>query len=1379
MNRPSPAPWRLILALLVCSVSAWAQHADPAVPSPAPVDFARQIRPILADHCFGCHGPDEAVREADLRLDRIGELIGHEGDDIVIRPGHPEDSLLIQRVSASDEDDRMPPVEEDNALTSDEIALLVRWIQEGARWTRHWAFDPPESTAPPSVEDEAWSTNAIDRFLRSRMDEAGLSPSPVAERDVWLRRVTFDLIGLPPTIEELESFANDTSKDAKEKVVDRLLSSPRFGERRAADWLDLARYADSNGYQRDGERSIWPWRDWVIKAFNSNMPYDQFILEQLAGDLLPHPTLAQRVATGFNRNHSVNSEAGEEKDEYRISYVMDRVRTTATTFLGLTLACAQCHDHKFDPLSQKDYYKFFAFFNNIEEGARSRRKGMLPVPDEDDAPLLADLNRRIKILENRLDGDDPVLDRAESEWVERIRSQFEKPTPWDVLEPHGMIALNGSKLVALEDGSILSKGETPVRDTYELIFKPGKRKITALKLEVLPDPDLPGGGSGRGKDGRFILSQLKVRVATLSDAQDPPLVHVVKAEADINQEAPKEGFSFSEYPGDVADSIVIDDSSPSAGRRFGGGWSLIGDGRKEPHEAVILPIEPLDLNTVSILRISLAHTSRPYKTLIGRFRISCTDDESIRDRLLPVAPGLWSSLGPFPAKDLTTAHATEFGPEKELSKGIDLKKTYIQPVVAAKPSKTVKKPSRGGPTAGKSPSTMDGKKTTQKKTMGAPKSEVVGKPKGKGTPSPAAMGKPAGKSTAKGSEKGKEAGPTEKTAGVPPKKKKRSVELAWKKRRTWRDGQRGSVDGENDFAWFFHRTLTTRSPRTATVDLSGAAGWKVWLNGKLVFEKAPSSASAPSSRSSSSPGFGFGFPRRSSRLAGTEVRLGLRQGANHIVVKASYHQRPSRGRRGAPKAAFDPRLVGMGGGQRFRGKRGASFTFRLTPEGEDVVTYEVVKALQASSVLASLSGKKGVARDERPVAEVTAAADRGKLTARAAKVLRKHFRRRIDPAGRLMAKELKRLEGERRALTSKMPRTLVMREREKPRKTHLLLRGDFRHPGPEIQPGVPSVLPPLGPDLPRNRLGLAKWLVSKDNPLTARVMVNRIWKDLFGVGLVETAGDFGTRGGIPLHQDLLDWLAVDFRTHDWDIKRVYRMIALTRAYGQDSRAPEASAAKDPANRYFTRGPRRRLTAEMIRDQALAVSGLIVQKLGGKSVKPRQPEGLWSVIGNGSRYRRDKGPDQYRRSLYVFWKRGAPYPSLITFDASKREVCTVDRAETTTPTQALVLLNDPVYVEAAKMLAQRLLHLPAKDARERLKAGYRLCTSRLPSEEELDLLARHVDAQSKFFEAHEEDAKKLLAVGDAKTDPKIAPARLAAWTTTAQTLLNIEATLTRN
>ncbi len=1392
MKRPIPALWCLIPVLLACSLHATAQQADPGPQHPAPVDFARQIRPILADHCFACHGPDEATREADLRLDHIGEFIREKGEDIIIRPGHPSDSLLVQRVTASNEDDRMPPVEEDNALTKKEIALLVRWIKEGAKWNRHWAFDPPKSTAPPEVSDKAWSKTQVDRFLRARMEDAGLKPSPPADRDVWLRRVAFDLTGLPPTLDELEAFGKDTSKNAKQKVVDRLLASPRFGERRAADWLDLARYADSNGYQRDGERSIWPWRDWVIRAFNANMPYDRFILDQLAGDLLPHPTLDQRIATGFNRNHAVNSEAGEEKDEYRISYVMDRVRTTATTFLGLTLACAQCHDHKFDPLSQEDYYKFFAFFNNIEEGARSRRRSTLPVPDKDKAPLLADLTRRIKTLESRLDGDDPVLDRAESEWVDRIRAEFEKPTSWEVLEPHGLMALNGSKLVELEDKSILSKGDTPVRDTYELVFKPGKRKITALKLEVLPDPIQPGGGSGRGKDGRFILSQLKVRVATLSDAQDPPLVHVVKAEADINQEAPQERFSFSESPGNVADSIVIDDSSQSSGRGFGGGWSLIGEARKEPHEAVILPIEPLDLNNVSILRISLVHTSRPYKTLVGRFRISCTSDESIRHRLLPVAPGLWKSVGPFPAKDLTAAYSTRFEPEKQISTGLDLKKKYMQPVLPPAPSKSSKNPSASstmpgpskgkGATAAKKGSPISGKKKEFSKVKGRKKAKQSGPPtaatgkKRAAAPPSNPKTNPKPEPTAKPS-KDNVAGTPNKKSGSTRKRKPQPVELAWKEQRTWSDGKRGSVAGENDFAWYFHRSLTTRRPRTATIQLSGAAGWKVWLNGKLIFEKAPTPSSSSTSRSPGPPSFGFG--RSSRRSSGTEVHLGLRKGTNQLVVKGAYHQRPPRRRRGPSKSTFDPRLVGMGGGQRFRRRSGASFTFRLTPEGEDVVTYEVVKALQSNSMLTSLAHTKTTNEGEQPAAARSAGTPRPTESARAAKVLRKHFRRMIDPAGRLMAKELKRLEEEKRTLTSKMPQTLVMRERDKPRKTYVLVRGDFRHPGREVHAGVPSVLPPLAPDLPKNRLGLAKWLVSDDNPLTARVMVNRIWKDLFGIGLVETAGDFGTRGGIPLHQDLLDWLAVDFRTHGWDIKRIYRMLALTTAYGQTSRATEESISKDPANHHFARGPQRRLTAEMIRDQALSVSGLLVQKLGGESVKPRQPEGLWSVIGNGSRYRRDKGPAQYRRSLYIFWKRGAPYPSLITFDASKREVCTVDRAETTTPNQALVLLNDPVFVEAARMLAQRLLQLPLEEARDRLRTGYRLCTSREPTKEELNLLARHLEAQTKYYGAHEDEARKLLGVGDAKPDPKIDAGRLAAWTTTAQALLNIEATLTRN
>lgn len=1431
------------------------------------VSYLRDVRPILAQYCFACHGPDEATREEDLRLDSREHAFEARGSRAVIAPGAPDKSLVWLRMNSDSESKRMPPIDQAKQPSAAERATIKTWIEQGAEWEEHWAFVAPRRAPIPEVSDAAWVRDPLDAFVLERLDRERLTPGPEASREAWLRRASFDLTGLPPTPAELDAFLADSRPDAYEREADRLLASPRYGERMSQEWLDLARYADTSGYQNDSPRQIWKWREWVVEAFNANMPYDRFTIEQLAGDLLPDATLAQKVATGFNRNHPTNSEAGEEEDEYRSAYVIDRVNTTATVFMGLTLACTQCHDHKYDALSQRDYYSFYSFFNNVKESDSDYGvpKPSIAVPNPDQAPRLADLKARIDAVKARLEKDEPLADAAQREWEARTRARLGPACEWTTLTPTGMLARNGSRLEPLADGSILSGGPAPVKDVYDLLLQPGKRRITALRLEVLPDPSLPEQGLGRASDGRFILSALELRNSTHSDSSEPPLVYLSSAQADLNQKPKKEPSGYDMMPGSIESAIVVEPfaSDGKQGRWGGRGWSIVDDERKLPHEAVLLPLEPLETNEASVLRLTLHHASNEkFKSLIGRLRVSVTDDDSLRQQLLAVQGKLWSSIGPFPAESAAAAFEQVFSPEKDVRRGaLDLQKTYDKVELA-----TTAKSDAPTKTSG-SATTPTGDKPDEAAAKPAP---------AVGPPDPTAPGGATRAEVAKKDEK--------PPAAAAPAKKTAPEKIEWNEQRLWRDGSPAKLEGGN-VAYYVTRKLQSTQARTATIEIDGPAGLRLWLNGELVqsFAPAPSptpepgakkpdGAEKPDAKPDGKPGatesdddddppegaereFDFEpqFSRPRSKTART-FRIGLREGSNELVLKLVF----------AGEASAVGRGQGGGGGPSpSRRGGGASFDFRITPEGDDVLTYEVVQALRREadapvdpasppvSAAATPSGEDAqpAAPGATPSAELAAsgsskggpfadrgtppleskapalavqpptAADEPAAPAQAAKVslvgevsaplksgeevnpltpserrrkvLREHYRTTIDPIGRVLAEELARLESEEREVKKQVPQTLVMEELEQPRQAYVFVRGLYKNRGANVEPGVPAVLPPMDPQAPRNRLGLARWLVSGQHPLTARVLVNRIWQQYFGVGIVRSAEDFGVRAEAPTHPELLDLLALDFVESGWDLKRLHRRIVLSATYRQDSAASAASLEKDPENRLLSRGPRLRLSAEMVRDNALAVSGLLVEKIGGPSVKPRQPKNAWKTVeGNrGGDYVRHRDERQYRRALYVYAKRGAPYPSMLNFDAAKRDSCAVTRATTNTPLQALTLLNDPVYVECAKMLANRLLterHAlgrardpgPAEQDSLRLAYGFRLCTSRTPSAQELELLVKLLGEQREHFKASPESAAQLLQVGDAKVAPELDPLEAAAWTGVSSALLNLDATLHR-
>ncbi|MBK6942316.1 MAG: DUF1553 domain-containing protein [Planctomycetes bacterium] len=1456
-TRPSPrARSSVVVAVAILWIGgSW--HAASSAPERAArtVDFFKEVRPILAQHCFTCHGPDAERRKGDLRLDVHEDAFARmaEGGAPFV-PGDPAASHVLLRIKSTDPDERMPKGAD--ALTERQIETIERWIEQGATWREHWAFTAPTKHELPAVADANWARDPLDRFVLARLEQDGWKPEPEATREQWLRRVTFDLTGLPPTPDELDQFTKDTSADAYEKAVDRLLASPRYGERQAQEWLDLARYADTSGYQRDEGRENWKWREWVIHAFNANMPFDRFGIEQLAGDLLEHPTLEQRIATGFSRNHPTNSEAGEEEDEYRSAYVMDRLHTTSTAFMGLTLACAQCHDHKYDPLSQKDFYSFYAFFDQVAErdsdgfGAKNSRPS-LPVPSPDQAPRLADLTARIDALKQRLEADDPLTDAAQAQWEARQRAALATPFTWETLDPAGLLSRNGSKLERQPDGSILSSGPSPVRDTYDLVFQPGKRTIQALRIEVVPDPSLPGGKSGRADDGRFILTRLELRNSTLSESKDPPLVHLAIAQADLRQERDPDASFLEATPGDIDTAIAVDEAEVDGGdgpRSFGAGWCVVGDAMSETRAAVLIPLEPLELNEAAVLRMALHHTSQSkYKALIGRFRISVTSDPRIRERLLPVTAKPWSTLGPFSAEHAPAAFETAYAPEQAIKGGVDLRKTFdppapaepdgdpkkpggknapgptddatktapkaqdgkpaadapasptpAEPVAAAQPAST---PTAGAArAAAPSEVSVDGAKgtaaTAAAPTAAAAKLEAANEPdpspkprKSAGAEAVPAATKPAAKDAADAPAAAENS--NDPLGGDATKRRKKDDKLTWQEQKTWRDGATQTLRGASgDVAYYLTRKLVADRARTVVLRLDGPAGVKVWLNGELVFSEAPANP-VPESKSANKGDakpkdddgefdFGDGFFRR--ERPKRTARIGIRAGENELVVKAIYAlPKPKRGE-GGPGATGAMggmgEMPGMGGGFGRFGGGGASFTSAVSAEGDDVLDFEVATLLaepppatppvvtppqlpKPVAIVADTSAKPPVTREQR-----------------GARTIRAWYRRHIDPIGRVLAVELDRLEAERDDVMRTVPETMVMEERREPRKTYVFKRGQYKNKGTEVSADVPSILPPLAKDLPRNRLGLARWLFAPEHPLTARVAVNRIWAQYFGVGLVKTGDDFGVRSELPSHPELLDTLAVEFRESGWDMKALHRRIVLSATYRQSALIASDKLAKDPENSLLARGPRLRLAAEMVRDNALYAAGLLVESIGGKSVKPYQPEGLWKAVTGGRDWKRDAGEEQYRRGIYVYWKRGVPYPSLLTFDASKRETCTVSRPQTTTPLQSLVLLNDPVYVEAARVFAQRLLKEGGKDDGKRIALGFRWCTSRVPDAEEVAVLTKLLAAQREHYAADPAAAKKLLAVGDAKPDAKLDAAELAAWTGVAQALLNLDATIHR-
>jgi hypothetical protein len=1051
-------------------------------PGATPVDFNRDVRPIISEKCYHCHGPDEEARKAKLRLDIREETLKEREGVRAIVPGKPEDSELIVRIGSKDPDEVMPPPKEHHTLTAGECDTLRRWIAEGAKYADHWAFVAPRQAPIPELESRTAegrsrgkqgdnpgipkSRNPIDSFISAELAKHSLTLSPAADRPTLIRRLSLDLIGLPPTPDEVRAFVDDAAPDAYERAVDRLLASPHFGERWARMWLDLARYADSSGYGSDFFRlNIWPWRDWVIGAFNRNQPYDQFTIEQLAGDLLPNPTRDQIVATGFHRNTMTNFEGGTPDEEYRVAAVKDRVATTMQVWMGLTAGCAQCHSHKFDPLSQREYYQLFAVFNQTEDADKNDEEPKTPLPTRDEEKRTADLNARIADLETKLKTTTPELEVEFTTWL-----------------AHPEQRVNWQPLTLAPDGT----AKTTLRHITGLRVEDGADP-TKLKFNARPvDP--------KTSRARYVRIE--------HDADKLLQIAEVEVFAGGVNIAPKGKALQSSTYADAAASRAIDGKTEGAYDK--GSVAHTGNGDKKPWWEVDLGAP------TNIERVVFWNRTEAAERIKGA-RLIVLDEkrQPLLSRTLENKPS-----SSFDALGTLDAAATVFGAVLELKTPLD-------------------------------------------------------------------------------------------------------------------------VGGE--------ALLTiTDAPATASLSITNSA---------LPVRDEP---------------------------------------------KDIWALRTQTGR---------------------------------TPE-------------QRAKLLAYF----------RPLSKHDATINKQLADAKAQLAA-------IKP---LQFPIMRELAGDKR------------------RESHMLTKGNYLMPGDVVTAALPVAFNPA-PAGAIDRLALAKWIVSRDNPLTARVAVNRFWAQLFGAGIVESEEDFGTQGTLPSHPELLDWLALDFMDHGWDIKRTIKQMVTSATYRQDAKVAPALLEKDPRDRLLSRYPRRRLGAEEVRDQALAVSGLLSHKLGGPSVYPPQPDGLWNVAFNGgqNKYPTSEGEDRYRRGLYTFWRRTMPNPTMATFDAPSRETCTLRRVPTNTPLQAFVTLNDPVFIECAQALARRIVREGGDDADARLRFGLQLVLARPAADPQVAALRKLLDGELTKYRQAPEDALTLATKPLGPLPPGLDPAEAAAWTAVANVLLNLDAFLTRS
>ncbi len=1186
-------------ALLCSSVIGWA--ASPVKPGDKPAkgpNYAREVRPILADNCFTCHGPDEKALKGKLRLDRL-ESATHpaKSGEIAVVPGAPGKSELLKRVTAADPDEVMPPPKTKRKLTAAQIDTLRRWIESGAPYDTHWAFEAPRRPAIPEVRDKKWVRNEIDAFVLARLEQENLKPSPEADKLTLIRRVSLDLTGLPPTPAEVDAFVGDKAPDAYDRLVQRLMRSPRFGEHMARYWMDAARYADSHGFHIDSERGIWKWRDWVVNAFNQNMPFDQFTIEQLAGDLLPNPTVDQKVASGYVRCNMSTGEGGAIEEEYRVKYAFDRVETTGTIWMGLTYVCARCHTHKYDPILQREYYGLYSFFNNLDEpvmdGNKPNPDPFLRVPSAQQSTRLAELKTLLADGQKRIDAPMPEMDTAQGAWVDQWHQKLS--AGWATLTPaSGKSTLtNGATLKVQADQAVLAEGNNPESDVFELTFKPEPGLLAALRLETLPHESFAKKSAGRADDGRFRLSELEAELTAPA---------VAGADGKPAPAAKPIALKFTQAVADSAEggfeiAKAIDGKAET-------GWGVAAAAVEQPHLALFALGESARVVPGAELKVRLRFEASKSRRAIGQFRLSAAQNDTLVQLLNPPKFEPWQVVGPFKTQGLQHGYTNVFDPEVT----VDLKKAY---------------------------------------------------------------------------------------PGV-------REEIRWNAKSDLADGKSNllvqDLHGIHG-AYYLYRTLTVPTARTMEITLRADDALKLWVNGKLVGQRADD-------RPADGP---------------LHLTVDLAKGENRFLLK----------------------VVTVQGA--------AYFTFAPQVEDPDSVPAEIAAILAAT---------KNLSTDQQVN-------------------VRNYYRRQHSAEFKKLFDDVTRWREENAAVDGAIPTTLVAKEMKESRDTFMLQRGEYDKKGDKVGPGVPSILSPFPAGAPTNRLGLAQWLVNPDHPLTARVIVNRYWQQAFGVGIVKTSDDFGIQGEPPSHRQLLDWLATEFVRSGWDVRRLLGLIVSSATYRQTSKGSSELHARDPENRLLARGPRFRMDGEVVRDAALFVGGLLVEKQGGRSVKPYEPGGLWEAVSfnNSQKYVQDKGEGNYRRSLYTYWKRQSPPPNMLLFDAPTREYCVVRRPRTNTPLQALVLLNDPQFVEAARGLGHRMLAEGGNTTKKRLTYGFRLATGRAPAGDEIRVLAQLLETQVSEFQRDPDAAAKLLNVGEFKATEN--SVELAAWTTVASTILNLDESVTKN
>jgi hypothetical protein len=1036
-----------------------------AVAGATEIGYRRDVLPILSDRCFKCHGPDSASRQAGLRLDlpdaAAAEL--ESGEQAIVRD-KPDESALVARIFSDDPDVQMPPPKSGKILSAADKNLLRRWIAAGAEYQPHWAFEAPVRPTIPAVSHASLVNNPIDAFVLARLEAQGMEPAPRASKERLIRRLYFDLIGLPPTLSEIDAFLADDSPDAYQRLVDRLIDSPHYGERMAVDWLDGARYADSNGYQNDFARSMWPWRDWVIKAFQTHLPYDEFVTEQLAGDLLPNATLSQRIATGFNRNHRTVTEDGSIEEEWFVENVVDRVETMGAVMMGLTIGCARCHDHKFDPISQREFYQLFGFFNNInEKGVYTETRGNVPplvkVTTPDEEKKLAEFDATIAELTNTLADRMAKIGPQRQAWVDTLAVDVDRTEPEAIASVD--LRMDATARVAVTSGKVAPAAESV----------PPKRQ-----------PDLFG------------------EVAVFSGQQ-----HL--AYNGLNSPPGDRPFSWSMWIKPAGEGAILSKTDSQASLR-GADLYLFDDGK------------------------------------FGMQVISKWPDDALK---------VW------------TEQSVPFGKWSHIA------------------------------------ATYDGS--------------------------------------------------------------------------------------------------------------SKAAGVALYINGKKQKVAVE-------------------IDKLSGSFANDEpLRIGKR------ATDAQLHA-----------ALADVRVF------------------------HHALSEEDVERVRRGSVWRGLKGTRPDQLDET-------------LRRQFDDLLLEYGADPVVVAAAETRRDLEKTQAKRSAFDAPLPTVMVLEERKEPRETYILLRGRYDMPDKSVllRPDVPAALPPFPADAPRNRLGLARWLTSPNHPLLARVAVNRLWQQFFRLGLVKSPDNFGVQAEPPSHPELLDWLATELVDSDWSLQHIQRLIVSSSTYQQQSESTPEMYQRDPENRLLARGPRGRLPAEALRDNALTVSGLLVQKIGGPPIMPYQPAGLWEELAGGAFevYTQGHGDDLYRRSLYVYRKRTVPHPSLATFDAPSWEICQVKRAYTDTPLQALALLNDVTYAEAARKFAERMLHEGGDSAEARLTFGFRLATGRTPAPEELKRLHSSLDKYQARFRHEPKSAEELVSHGESPRDKSLDVTDLAAHTAIASVLLNLDETVSTN